>query len=111
MKNKLTDLNDHLFAQMERLSDENMSAEAIEREHKRSQAIVAVEELTRELMCNIKAHYLSRPTSRATAQEALNALAICVAMIVAAARQVGDEDGATEFFDRALEQQLEELAA
>ena len=42
MKNKLGDLNDHLFAQLERLSDENLSTEDIEREVKRADAIVAV---------------------------------------------------------------------
>jgi hypothetical protein len=41
-KNKLSDLNDHLFAQIERLSDENMSVEQIETEVKRGNAIVAV---------------------------------------------------------------------
>lgn len=44
MKNRLFDLNDHLFAQMERLSEENMSAENIEAEVKRTDAIVAVSE-------------------------------------------------------------------
>lgn len=42
MKNKLTDLNDHLFAQIERLSDESLTPEQIETESKRGQAIVAV---------------------------------------------------------------------
>jgi hypothetical protein len=41
-KNKLTDLNDHLFAQLERLSDEAMTPEQIECEAKRGKAIVAV---------------------------------------------------------------------
>ena len=42
MKNKLTDLNNHLFAQLERLSVEGLDAEAIEREVKRTEAIVSV---------------------------------------------------------------------
>ena len=42
MKNRLTDLNNHLFAQLERLSDEHMSAEDIEREVKRAEAMVEV---------------------------------------------------------------------
>ncbi len=42
MKNKLADLNNHLFAQLERLSDESLSAEQIEQESKRGEAIVAI---------------------------------------------------------------------
>lgn len=42
MKNKLTDLNDHLFAQLERLSEEGLSAEQIEQETARGAAIVSV---------------------------------------------------------------------
>lgn len=42
MKNKLGDLNNHLFAQLERLSEEQMSAEQIEQEVKRTEAIVSV---------------------------------------------------------------------
>ncbi|MEX3315706.1 hypothetical protein [Sulfitobacter sp. PS-8MA] len=42
MKNKLSDLNNHLFAQLERLSEEGMSAEQIEQEAKRAVAIVSV---------------------------------------------------------------------
>lgn len=42
MKNKLSDLNNHLFAQLERLSDENLTPEQIEKESKRGEAIVAV---------------------------------------------------------------------
>ncbi len=44
MKNKLTDLNDHLFAQLERLSDEGLSAEDIAQEVTRTDAIVKVSE-------------------------------------------------------------------
>lgn len=40
MKNKLSDLNDHLFAQLERVSEEGLTAEQIEAEVKRSDAIV-----------------------------------------------------------------------
>lgn len=42
MKNRLTDLNDHLFAQLERLGEEGIDAEAIEKEAKRADALVAV---------------------------------------------------------------------
>lgn len=42
MKNKLVDLNNHLFAQLERLSDEGISAEQIDQEVKRTEAIVSV---------------------------------------------------------------------
>ena len=42
MKNKLSDLNNHLFAQIERLGDEDLDSEQIEREAKRGEAIVAV---------------------------------------------------------------------
>lgn len=42
MKNKLAYLNDHLFAQLERLSDEDLTPEQIEKESKRGEAIVAV---------------------------------------------------------------------
>ncbi|WP_282029137.1 hypothetical protein [Paracoccus marcusii] len=42
MKNKLGDLNNHLFAALERLSGEDMTAEQIEQEAKRASAIVAV---------------------------------------------------------------------
>lgn len=42
MKNRLSDLNDHLFAQIERLSGDSMSVEDIETEAKRTQSIVSV---------------------------------------------------------------------
>lgn len=42
MKNKLTDLNDHLFMQIERLGDESLTTEGLEKEVARSNALVAV---------------------------------------------------------------------
>lgn len=42
MKNKLSDLNNHLFAQIERLGDEDLLPEGIEKEARRAQAIVSV---------------------------------------------------------------------
>lgn len=42
VKNKLIDLNNHLFAQLDRLSEEDLTPEQIETEVKRSEAIVAI---------------------------------------------------------------------
>lgn len=42
MKNKLSDLNNHLFAQLERLSEEGMDADQIGMEVKRTEAIVSI---------------------------------------------------------------------
>lgn len=42
MKNKLTDLNDILFAQLERLTDDELSDEQITQELQRTQAVVQI---------------------------------------------------------------------
>lgn len=42
MKNKLTDLNDHLFMQLERLGDEDLTPDQIDIEARRAAAMVEV---------------------------------------------------------------------
>ena len=42
MKNALSDLNNHLFAQLERLSDENLKKEDLEQEIKRASSISTI---------------------------------------------------------------------
>lgn len=44
MKNKIEDLNNHLFSALERLNDEDLTAEELDREIKRSKAIKEVAE-------------------------------------------------------------------
>lgn len=59
MKNKLTDLNDHLFAQLERLSDEALTAEQINTEVARADAIVSVsEQIVRNADLQLKAVHI-----------------------------------------------------
>lgn len=41
-KNRLANLNDHLFAQLERLANEEMTSEQIDMEVRRSDAVVAI---------------------------------------------------------------------
>lgn len=42
MKNTLVDLNNHLFAELERLSDEDLTSEELEAEISRSKALTGV---------------------------------------------------------------------
>ena len=51
MKNKLIDLNNHLFAQLERLGDEDLDQENLEKEIERSKAITSV---SKEVISNAR---------------------------------------------------------
>lgn len=42
MKNSLSDLNNHLFAQMERLSDESLKGDELQEEINRAKAVTGV---------------------------------------------------------------------
>lgn len=42
MRNKITDLNNHLFAQLERLSEEDLTDEQLNKEIARSKAMTSV---------------------------------------------------------------------
>ncbi len=56
MKNKLTDLNNHLFAQLERLSDEGLTGDQIAQEVQRTDAIVSVaDQIVRNADLQLKA--------------------------------------------------------
>lgn len=44
MRNNLSDLNNHLFAELERLSDEDLTEDELEKEIKRAEAITGVAE-------------------------------------------------------------------
>ena len=59
MKNKLADLNNHLFAQLERLGDESLSDERIAQEVERAGAITDVaEQIIRNADLQLKAAHL-----------------------------------------------------
>jgi len=51
MKNKLTDLNNHLFAQLERLSDEELKGEELSTEIERSKAVSCI---AKDIVSNAK---------------------------------------------------------
>ncbi len=56
MGGRLSDLNNHLFAQLDRLSAEGMEAEQIETEVRRAEAIVAVaDQVVRSAEAQLKA--------------------------------------------------------
>ena len=51
MKNKLTDLNNHLFEQLERLNDEDLTEENLSKEIGRAKAMT---EITNSIVSNAK---------------------------------------------------------
>lgn len=60
MKNKLIDLNNHLFEQLERLNDEDLKKEDLEEELKRAEAVAKIAQNiinNGELMFKAQKHY------------------------------------------------------
>ena len=60
------------------------------------------------LMSNVRSHYLSRPTGRATTLEILNSLAAVVATVIAG---TANDPDARKFFDDAFAQNLRSYAS
>lgn len=61
MKNKLTDLNNHLFAALERLNDESLTLEEVEREINRGNAIATIGAvIVKNADTQLKAYKLAR---------------------------------------------------
>ncbi len=57
MQNKLSDLNNHLFAQMERLSEENIDQAVLDKEIQRTKAISTVaKDIVSNASLVLKAH-------------------------------------------------------
>lgn len=74
MKNKLIDLNDHLFAQIERLGDENLKGDALSTEINRSKAMAAVaKEVVNNASLALNAHKAMREGTIRTAPEMIGA--------------------------------------
>lgn len=56
MKNKLSDLNNHLFAQLERLADEDLTEDSLKQEVARAEAMVDIsDQVLRVADTNLKA--------------------------------------------------------
>jgi len=60
MQNKLSDLNNHLFMQLERLGDESLTPEELAQEIKRSQAIGGI---SKNIIENANLVYQAKRTS------------------------------------------------
>jgi len=70
MKNSLLDLNDHLFAQLERLGDENMAPDQIEAEIKRAVAISGVaDRVVHNASLVLKAHQVAHDVGHMSGKE------------------------------------------
>jgi hypothetical protein len=77
MKNKLSDLNNHLFAQLERLSDESLTPDQIDVEARRGSAIVDVaDQIIRNAAVQIQAAKLMTERGDLQTPAFLQALAL-----------------------------------
>lgn len=66
-----------------------------------------IEALSTDLLHAIRANYYRGPVSRDRAFEALNALAVAVAVVLNGCDSAGADGEARAFFEKALEQQIE----
>lgn len=92
-KNRLSDLNDHLFAQIERLSDEELTTEQIDKESKRGLSIIGIaDQIIKNASLQIQAAKLLSehgydPTPHLPAVEGGNKPRQPIAIVNAAAKQ------------------------